>query len=169
MITVFTLSQRKGCRDAIDHLVKHNLPFIERKLHHEPLTMDELCTMLTYTHDEGTYEILSEHSKEFKRISAELEAKGMTFDDLKLSELHAIVKQFPRIIKTPIILDGKQMTIGFSEDIMTTIIPRSIRLAHISNNLEIVRAIEDAKLQQGEEISQGHWGRQGGWGHEVFA
>lgn len=154
MIKIFTLPSRKSCRDAVAHIVNYGLPFTQRRVNLQPLTIDELKTLVEFT-DESPTEILAENSNDYATVKAELAEIDMTFEDLTLQELHYIVRKYPKIMRTPIMIDEKQMIIGFNEDTITTLIPRKVRMQSIYDKLEMMREMEEEKMKAGKSISGG--------------
>ena len=89
MLTLYTSPSCTSCRKARAWLQEYNIPFVERNIFSEPLTIDELKAILQMT-EEGTEEIISTRSKVFQKLDIDL-------DELSVSELiDLIVVGFPK-------------------------------------------------------------------------
>jgi regulatory protein spx len=98
---------------------KHKIPYTERNIVKEPITLSELLNILRMT-EHGTDEILSKRSKIYKGLQVNL-------DELPLTELLELFQENPGLIKTPIIMDEKRLQIGYHEDEIRQFIPRKER------------------------------------------
>ncbi len=119
MITLFLSPSCTSCRKARAWLTKHNVEFKEHNIMTSPLTSDELKHILSLT-ENGTDDLISTRSKIFQKLNIDL-------DDLSISALIALIGDYPSLLRRPIILDKKQMQIGFNEDEIRTFLSRAYR------------------------------------------
>ena len=61
MVTLYTSPSCTSCRKARAWLKEHDIPFTERNIFSNPLSIDEIKQILQMTED-GTEEIISKHS-----------------------------------------------------------------------------------------------------------
>lgn len=119
MITLYTSPSCASCRKARNWLDIHNIPYVERNIIAEPLSVDEIKNILRVTED-GTEEIISQRSKTFKKLN-------IVLDELPLSQLLELIHQNPTLLRRPILIDEKKLQVGFNEDEIRRFLPRSIR------------------------------------------
>jgi len=100
-------------------LEKHNLPFVERNIFQERLTVAEIKEILSMT-EEGTDEIISTRSRAYDELDID-------FDALPLQQLYLVIQENPGVLKRPIIMDHKRLQIGYHEDEIRRFMPRKIR------------------------------------------
>ncbi|WP_456274684.1 Spx/MgsR family RNA polymerase-binding regulatory protein [Bacillus sp. AK031] len=117
-------------RKAKQWLKEHGVPFVERNIMQEPITIGELLTILRLTED-GTDEIMAVKSQTYKEMNFNLE-------ELSLQEMIERINQYPKLLKSPIIIDEKRLQAGYSEDIRQ-FLPRKSRLKWRVNNLDFNR------------------------------
>lgn len=117
-VTIYGL----GCRStkkASKWMIHNQVPFVERNMMEEPLTVGELQELLRMTTD-GTDDIISKRSLPYRTLDID-------FDKLSLIELLEIVHQHPRLLKSPLIVDNKKLQVGYNEDEIQQFLPRKIR------------------------------------------
>ena len=119
MLTLYTSPSCTSCRKARAWLQEHEIPYVERNIFSEPLTIDELKAILQMTED-GTEEIISTRSKVFQKLNMDL-------DELSLKELLDLVKENPGLLRRPIMIDEKRLQVGFNEDEIRRFLPRDVR------------------------------------------
>lgn len=120
MITLYTSPSCASCRKARAWLETHNIPYAERNIISEPLSIDEIKNILRVTED-GTEEIISQRSKTFKKLDIAL-------DELPLSKLLTLIHENPTLLRRPILMDEKKLQVGFNEDEIRRFLPRSVRV-----------------------------------------
>jgi regulatory protein spx len=59
--------------------------------------------------------------------SAPYKAMNLDFDELTLLELLEIVHQHPRLLKSPLIVEGKKLQVGYNEEEIRQFLPRKMR------------------------------------------
>ena len=119
MITLFISPSCTSCRKANRWFEQFGIPYQERNMFSNPLTIDELKQLLSMT-ENGTEDLISTRSKVFQNIDVD-------FDDLTITQLLEIVEKNPSILRRPLIMDEKRLQIGFNEDEIRTFLPRNIR------------------------------------------
>ncbi|AIM24741.1 transcriptional regulator SpxA [Melissococcus plutonius] len=119
MLILYTSPSCTSCRKARTWLQNHNIPFNERNIFSESLSITELKTILRMT-EGGTEEIISTRSKVFQKI-------GINLGELSLLELLSLIKENPGLLRRPIMIDEKRLQIGFNEDEIRRFLPRNIR------------------------------------------
>jgi regulatory protein spx len=119
MVTLFTSPSCTSCRKAKAWLEDHEIPYNERNVFSEPLSIDEIKEILRMTED-GTDEIISTRSKTFQKLNVELDA-------LPLQNLFELIQQNPGLLRRPIIMDEKRLQVGYNEDEIRRFLPRKVR------------------------------------------
>ncbi|RWR14521.1 transcriptional regulator SpxA [Siminovitchia fortis] len=119
MVTLYTSPSCTSCRKARTWLEEQNIPYTERNIFSEPLTLEEIKEILRMTED-GTDEIISTRSKVFQKLNIDL-------DSLPLQQLFDIIQKNPGLLRRPIILDEKRLQVGYNEDEIRRFLPRKVR------------------------------------------
>ena len=101
MINLYTTTSCTSCRKAKSWFEKNGIDYIERNISKDPLTVDEIKSILRMT--EGTD------------------------DALPLQELYKLLRNHPTMIKRPIIQDEKKIQVGYQEEEIRAFIPRRLR------------------------------------------
>ncbi|KKK38626.1 ArsR family transcriptional regulator [Mesobacillus campisalis] len=122
MITLYTSPSCTSCRKAKAWLVEHELDFTERNIITDPLTVDEIKSILRLTED-GTDEIISAKSKSFKALNVDI-------DSLPLQDLYQLIRNNPQMLRRPIIQDEKRLQVGYNEEEIRSFLPRKLRSFH---------------------------------------
>lgn len=120
MITLYTSPSCASCRKARAWLETHSIPYTERNIISEPLSIEEIKNILRVTED-GTEEIISQRSKTFRKLDVSL-------DELPLSQLLDLIHENPTLLRRPILMDDKKLQVGFNEDEIRRFLPRSVRV-----------------------------------------
>jgi len=111
-----------GCRStkkARNWMINHQIPFVERDMMQEPLTVQELQELLQLTTD-GTDDILSKRSLPYRNMNID-------FDNLSLLELLETIHQHPRLLKSPLIVENRKLQVGYNEEEIRQFLPRKVR------------------------------------------
>jgi len=119
MVTLYTSPSCTSCRKAKAWLNEHEIPFVERNIFSEPLSIEEIKEILRMT-EEGTDEIISTRSKAFQELNIQLES-------LPLQDLYEIIQQNPGLLRRPIMLDEKRLQVGYNDDEIRRFLPRKVR------------------------------------------
>ncbi|SDM64341.1 transcriptional regulator SpxA [Bacillus sp. OK048] len=120
MVTLFVSPSCTSCRRAKAWFQEHQIPYKERNILSEKLTIDEIKNILHFTED-GTDEIISTKSKAFQKLDVNI-------DSLSLRELYSIINENPGILKRPLMLDEKRLQVGFNEEEIRSFLPRKMRV-----------------------------------------
>jgi regulatory protein spx len=127
MVTLYTTPSCASCRKAKAWLEEHQIEYMERNILSNPLTVDEIKSILRLT-EEGTSEIISTNSKAFKELNINIES-------LPLNELYKLIMEHPTMVRRPIILDEKRLQVGYNDDEIRSFLPRKIR-TYLYNELQ---------------------------------
>jgi len=119
MVTLYTSPSCTSCRKAKSWLEEHEIPYTERNIFSEPLTMEEIKEILRMTED-GTDEIISTRSKTFQKLDVNLDA-------MPLQDLFRLIKENPGLLRRPIIIDEKRLQVGYNEVEIRRFLPRRVR------------------------------------------
>ncbi|MFC2949106.1 Spx/MgsR family RNA polymerase-binding regulatory protein [Virgibacillus sediminis] len=106
-------------RKAKEWLRNNRIPFTERNVLRDPLTIQELYDVLRLTVD-GTEEIISTRSKIYKELDIDMDA-------LPLKELLELIQTHPNLLRSPIIMDNKRLQVGYHEEDIRQFLPRKTR------------------------------------------
>ena len=119
MVTLYTSPSCTSCIKAKAWLEEHDIPYKERNIFSEPLSIDEIKEILRMTED-GTDEIISTRSKSFQKLDVNLET-------LPLHDLFQLIQDNPGLLRRPIIIDEKRLQVGYNEDEIRRFLPRRVR------------------------------------------
>lgn len=119
MITIYTISSCTSCKKAKTWLTNHQLPYKEHNIGKESLTKDEILNILSKT-ENGVESIISSKNRYVKALDFDV-------NDLSLSQVIDLIQENPRILKSPILIDGKRLLVGYKEDDIRTFLPRAVR------------------------------------------
>ncbi|RHW40113.1 Spx/MgsR family RNA polymerase-binding regulatory protein [Lysinibacillus yapensis] len=118
-VTIYTQSSCSSSRKAIKWLKANNIPFTEKRITSQPLTLAEFKNILKMTED-GTDEIIATNSNDFKNLNIDI-------DQLSIQDLYNLIQQHPRMLRSPIMLDEKRIQVGYNEMDIRRFIPRKVR------------------------------------------
>ena len=130
MVTLFTSPSCTSCRKAKAWLQEHDIPYTERNIISEHLTIDEIKQILKMTED-GTDEIISTRSKTYQKLNVDI-------DSLPLQDLYSIIQDNPGLLRRPIILDDKRLQVGYNEDEIRRFLPRKVRTFQLQEAQRLV-------------------------------
>jgi regulatory protein spx len=119
MVNLYVSSSCTSCRKAKAWLEEHNIEYNERNIINEPLTVEEIKSILRMT-ENGTEEIISTKSKAYQQLN-------MEFDSLPLKELYQLIADNPQMLRRPIILDEKRLQVGYNDEEIRSFLPRKLR------------------------------------------
>lgn len=132
MVTLYTSPSCTSCRKARAWLQEHDIPFTERNIFSDPLSVDEIKNILRMTED-GTEDIISKRSKAYQSLKVDLNA-------LPMKVLYKLISENPGLLRRPIIMDDKRLQVGYNEDEIRRFLPRQVR------ELELAEAQRKADL-----------------------
>jgi len=130
MVTLYTAPSCTSCRKARAWLEEQNIPFKERNIFSEPLTIEEIKEIFRMTED-GTDEIISTRSKTFQKLHVNLDA-------LPLQQLFQLIRENPGLLRRPIIIDEKRLQVGYNEDEIRRFLPRKVRTYQLREAQKLV-------------------------------
>lgn len=119
MVTLYSTPSCGSCRKAKAWLEEHHIDYIERNILSNPLTLDEIKSILRLT-EEGTSEIISTNSKTFQELNIDIES-------LPLNEFYKLIMEHPKMLRRPIILDEKRLQVGYNDEEIRSFLPRKLR------------------------------------------
>ena len=119
MVTLYTIPSCTSCRKARAWLEEHQIPYTERNIFSEPLSLQEIKDILRMT-EEGTEDIVSTRSKAYSDLNIEI-------SEISLNDFYRIVQEQPGLLRRPIMIDEKRLQIGFNEDEIRRFLPREVR------------------------------------------
>ncbi|MFC6039891.1 Spx/MgsR family RNA polymerase-binding regulatory protein [Paenisporosarcina macmurdoensis] len=108
----YTYPSCTSCRKTKKWLVENQILFEERHLFRQTPTVEELTFLLSLT-TEGLDEILATRSQSFKELNLEI-------DDLPLSKVVELIVENPKLLRRPILTDGKQLVVGYQPEHLGT-------------------------------------------------
>jgi regulatory protein spx len=118
-ITIVTRTTCLSSKKAKNWFRKNNIPFLERNMRKDPLTIGELQSILQMTL-EGTDEILATRSKVYEKLDIKI-------DELPLKDLLELIYSHKELLRSPIIFDKKRIMAGYHQDEIRQFIPRETR------------------------------------------
>lgn len=119
LVTLYLTSSCASCRKAKAWLQEHQIDFIERNIVSQPLTVDEIKSILRLTED-GTEDIISKNSKTYQQLDVDI-------DSLPLNQLYDLIIKNPQVLRRPIIQDHKRLQVGYNEEEIRSFLPRKLR------------------------------------------
>lgn len=123
MVTLYTSPSCTSCRKARAWLKEHDIPFTERNIFSNPLSIDEIKQILQMTED-GTEEIISKRSKAYQDLNVDI-------NDMPLQQLFELLQSNPGLLRRPIIMDDKRLQVGYNEDEIRRFLPRKVRVLEL--------------------------------------
>lgn len=126
MVTLYVTPSCTSCRKARAWLEENSIPYQERNIFTEPLTLNEIKAILRMT-EEGTEDIISTRSKAYAELNIDI-------SEMPLNDFFDLVQKEPGLLRRPIMIDEKRLQIGFNEDEIRRFLPREVRA------LELARA-----------------------------
>jgi regulatory protein spx len=119
MVTLYITPSCTSCRKARAWFEEHGIEYTERNILADPLTADEIKSILRLTED-GTEEIISKNSNTYKELDVDI-------DSLPLKQLYQLIMDNPKILKRPIMLDEKRIQVGYNDEEIRSFLPRKLR------------------------------------------
>jgi len=119
MVTLYITPSCTSCRKARAWLEEHQIEYVERNIISEPLTEEEIKSILRLTED-GTEEIISTNSKTYQQLNVDI-------DSLPLKDLYELIIENPTMLRRPIIQDHKRLQVGYNDEEIRRFLPRRLR------------------------------------------
>ncbi|WP_050180840.1 Spx/MgsR family RNA polymerase-binding regulatory protein [Domibacillus robiginosus] len=107
-VTFYTYPSCTSCRKTKKWLSAHSVEVQERHLFRETPTRQELLTLLSMT-SEGLDELLATRSRTFKSLHVNV-------DEMPLSAVVDLIIQEPKLLRRPILTDGKALVVGYNPE-----------------------------------------------------
>ena len=108
MIVIYTSPGCASCRKVKNFLKDNNLNFKEKNIYNTLLNEKEVHYLISRT-ENGTDDLISKRSKIFQE-------QNIDFDSMSMNQLCRFIVNNPSILKRPIIIDDRDMQVGFNED-----------------------------------------------------
>lgn len=115
-LTFYSYPSCTSCRKTKKWLASHGVDFEERHLFRETPTYEEMLKILSLTTD-GIDEVLATRSQTFKDLN--IDVNEMTFSEI----VNLMIKE-PRLLRRPIITDGKKLIVGYNPSALTNLAKR---------------------------------------------
>ncbi|WP_110111323.1 Spx/MgsR family RNA polymerase-binding regulatory protein [Bacillus sp. CGMCC 1.16541] len=122
-ITFFTYPSCTSCRKTKKWLKAQDVHFTERHLFRDTPTYEEMLQLLTMT-TEGIDELLAKRSQEYKNLNLDV-------DNMSLSEVVNLLMEQPRLLRRPILTDGKKLVVGYNESALKNLVKRKKRASSL--------------------------------------
>lgn len=119
MIVLYTSPGCASCRKAKQWLKDNNLDYKEKNMFTSILKEDEIKYLLSRS-ENGTSDLISTRSKIFQELKIDV-------DDLSVNELVDLIQDNPSILRRPIMIDEKNIVVGYDDDEITALMPRALR------------------------------------------
>lgn len=119
MIILYSSPGCASCRKAKQWLKEKDLPFVEKNIFSTILKEDEIKYLLNRS-ENGTQDLISTRSKAYAEI-------GEKVEDLSLKEMISFIQKNPSVLKRPIIINDKNLVVGYDDDEITSFVPKELR------------------------------------------
>lgn len=110
MLKIYTISSNQETKEAERWLYTHKVKFIEVDILKELVSTEEILRIVSLT-EHGVEEIVETETRAYTRLN-------LNFKDLKLEDFMELLEENATLLKVPLMLDEKQLQIGFDEDKM---------------------------------------------------
>lgn len=130
MVTLYITPSCTSCRKARTWLEENEIPYEERNIFTEPLSITEIKSILRMT-ENGTEDIVSTRSKAYSELDVEL-------SDIPLNDFFEMIQEQPGLLRRPIIIDDKRLQIGYNEDEIRRFLPRAVRALELQKARALV-------------------------------
>ncbi|MFT8362150.1 MAG: Spx/MgsR family RNA polymerase-binding regulatory protein [Sporolactobacillus sp.] len=104
----YTYPSCTSCRKTKGWLSSHDICYEERHLFRDHPNASELMELLKLSKS-GVEELLATRSTEFKNLSVDI-------NTLSLSRALQLLAKEPKLLKRPILTDGKRLVVGYHHD-----------------------------------------------------
>ena len=108
MIVIYTSPGCSSCRKMKNYLKDNELKFIEKNIFNTLLNREEIKYLISRT-ENGTDDIISKRSKIIQEDKVDI-------DSMSINELCDFIVENPSILKRPIIIDDKNLQVGYDEE-----------------------------------------------------
>lgn len=108
MIVIYTSPGCASCRKVKSYMKDNNLKYIEKNIFKTLLNEKEIKYLISRT-DNGTDDLISKRSKIVQENNYDI-------DSMSIDQLCKFIVDNPSILRRPIIIDDKNLQIGFDEE-----------------------------------------------------
>lgn len=108
MIVIYTAPGCSSCRKAKTYLKENEIKFKEKNIFKTLLNENEIKYLISRT-ENGTDDLISKRS----RIMRD---NNFSIDNMSLDDLCKFIVNNPSVLKRPIIIDDKNLQVGFDEE-----------------------------------------------------
>ncbi len=142
MVVLYTSAGCVSCRKAKNWLKQNNIEFIEKNIFNVLLDETEIKYLLSRS-ENGSDDIISKRSKVIIENKIDVES-------MKMNELINFVKNNPSALKRPIILNEKNLLVGYDDDEISNFLPIEVRRSLMNKcgdecpNYEICGSVREA-------------------------
>ncbi len=105
-LTFYSYPSCTSCRRTKAWLKSQDIAFKEQHLFRDTPNTEELKRILSLTTN-GIDEILAKRSKEFKKLS-------INVDEMSVNEFLELVMEKPKLLRRPILTDGEKLVVGYN-------------------------------------------------------
>ena len=127
MLILYTSPGCASCRKVKQWFKTHEIEYVEKNIFSTILNEKEIRYLLSRS-ENGTEDIISPRSKIIRDSKIDIEEMG-------INELIRFTQHNPSILKRPIIMDEKNMMIGYDEEEMDLFLPKVRELAKVGCSL----------------------------------
>lgn len=125
MIIVYTDSS-KSCRNALNWFKTHDIHIVERRINKvNELTRSEVFRLLELSQN-GFEDLLSLRSNKVQDLLHEL-------NRCTVNEAVDMIVKYPKLLKKPLITDGKKIYAGYNAEYIRCFIPEKRRIENLKN------------------------------------
>ncbi|HLQ75361.1 MAG TPA: Spx/MgsR family RNA polymerase-binding regulatory protein [Alloiococcus sp.] len=120
MLKLFTYPSSIDCKKVKQWLDKRCIPYQEKELFDDLVTMEELKQMTSLT-EMGVIDIIApEYLSMVQHVIED--------NDISLKELYESMEREPKLLKLPILYDDKRMLVGYNEEELNKFLPKPTRV-----------------------------------------
>lgn len=117
----YTYPSCTSCRKTKKWLTQNGVSYKERHIFRETPTAEEIREILSLT-TEGLDEILATRSQTFKSLNLDV-------DSMPLSEVIDLLVKEPKLLRRPILCDGKKLVVGYNPESLPSLTNKKNSLA----------------------------------------
>ncbi|NHI66873.1 Spx/MgsR family RNA polymerase-binding regulatory protein [Lactococcus formosensis] len=110
MLKIYTISSNQETKEAEHWLYAHKVKLVEVDVLKERVSTEEILQIVSLS-EHGVEEIIATETRAYTRLN-------LNFNDLKLEDFMELLEENATLLKVPLMLDEKQLQIGFDEDKM---------------------------------------------------
>jgi len=108
MIVIYTSPGCASCRKAKAYMKENNLSYKEKNIFNTLLNPKEIRYLISRT-ENGTDDLISKRSKIIRENDIDI-------DSMSINELCEFIVENPSILRRPIIIDDKNLQIGYDDE-----------------------------------------------------